>query len=130
MSRAEGEIGMPRADVWRVLAEPYHFADWWPGAVGVQPDRRGFAEGARWKLRLLTSNPLAGRTERETMLLVREVVDGERIVFHLLSAKCDIAIELRAASQTRTAVTIEASGWRADPAGALKRLRDLCETGL
>ena len=23
--------------------------DWWPGIPGVQPDRRGFAPGARWR---------------------------------------------------------------------------------
>ena len=30
----------------RFLAEPHHLADWWPGIVGVEPDRRGFATGA------------------------------------------------------------------------------------
>ena len=32
------------------LAEPYHLADWWPGISGVEPDRRGLAPGARWKV--------------------------------------------------------------------------------
>ena len=37
-----------RSDVWSFLAEPHHLADWWPRIRGVQPDRRGFAPGARW----------------------------------------------------------------------------------
>ena len=37
-------------DVWGFLAEPYHLSDWWPGILGVEPDRRGFAPGARWRV--------------------------------------------------------------------------------
>ena len=40
----------PLADVWAFLAEPYHLADWFPGVSGVEPDRRGLAPGARWKV--------------------------------------------------------------------------------
>src|SRR3982751_6858053 len=51
------ELLAPREDVWSFLAEPYHLADWWPGVHGVQPDRRGLAPGARWRL---TSGPQTG----------------------------------------------------------------------
>jgi hypothetical protein len=44
-------------DAWGFLAEPYHLSDWWPGVVSVQPDRRGFATGARWQLTVI-SDPL------------------------------------------------------------------------
>ena len=40
----------PPEDVWRLLAEPYHLPDWWPGYQGVEPDRRGLAAGARWRV--------------------------------------------------------------------------------
>ena len=40
----------PIDDVWTFLAEPYNLADWWPGVSGVEPDRRGLAPGARWKV--------------------------------------------------------------------------------
>ena len=52
-----------RADVWGFLAEPYHLSDWWPGIVGVEPDRRGFAPGARWKVRLQTQGVFIGGRE-------------------------------------------------------------------
>ena len=44
-------------DAWGFLAEPYHLSDWWPGAVSVQPDRRGFEPGARWQVTVI-SDPL------------------------------------------------------------------------
>ncbi len=128
MRRAEGEIAVACEDVWRVLAEPYHLGDWWPGVVGVQPDRRGLATGARWTVRLRTWNLLTGRGERETMVLVREVVQGERLAFHLLLGSSDVEVQLRHLGPLRTGVTIQASGRRAPVENALERLRDLCET--
>ena len=53
MKEASRELLASREDVWSFLAEPYHLADWWPGLVGVDPDRRGFAEGARWDVSLI-----------------------------------------------------------------------------
>ena len=47
---AERVLLAPIDDVWAFLAEPYHLADWWPGISGVEPDRRGLAPGARWKV--------------------------------------------------------------------------------
>ncbi len=44
-------------DAWGFLAEPYHLSDWWPGLISVQPDRRGFAAGARWQVTAI-SDPL------------------------------------------------------------------------
>ena len=50
MRESSLELLAPRADVWAFVAEPYHLSDWWPGVSGVEPDRRGLAPGARWKL--------------------------------------------------------------------------------
>ena len=50
MASATRELLASREDVWRFLAEPYHLSDWWPGIVGVEPDRRGFEVGARWRV--------------------------------------------------------------------------------
>jgi uncharacterized protein YndB with AHSA1/START domain len=130
VTRAGGEIAVPHADVWRVLAEPYHLTDWWPGIVGVQPDRRGLAPGARWTVRVRTHNILAGRSERETLVLVREVEEGERIVFHLLAPPTDLSVRIDSHGLDRTGVEIAAEGRRVRPADALRRLRDLCETQL
>src|SRR4029077_12498427 len=47
---AERVLLAPIDDVWAFVAEPYHLSDWWPGITGVEPDRRGLAPGARWKV--------------------------------------------------------------------------------
>ena len=49
-SEASAELLAPIEDVWSFLSEPHNFSDWWPNIGGVQPDRRGFAEQARWTL--------------------------------------------------------------------------------
>jgi len=66
---ATRELLAARHDAWGFLAEPYHLSDWWPGIVSVQPDRRGFADGARWQVTVIAdplrigplSFPRAGR---------------------------------------------------------------------
>jgi uncharacterized protein YndB with AHSA1/START domain len=129
LTSASLELLAPRADVWAFLAEPYHLADWWPGLTGVEPDRRGFAPGARWKVLIRTSNLFVGRRSRETLLLVREVEPYERWTWHLLATKLDVEIRLRAASERRTVVEIRTStGGRRIPVVAVKRLYDLCQT--
>ena len=69
-SSASLELLAPRADVWGFLAEPYHLSDWWPGITGVEPDRRGFAPGARWKVHSTKRNVFTGSRVVETMLLL------------------------------------------------------------
>ena len=96
MRSASRELLAPRADASGFFAEPHHLADWWPGIVGVEPDRRGFEPGARWKIRLQTHNVFTGRGERETMLLVQTVEPFERWSWHLLSARLDVELRLRA----------------------------------
>jgi len=126
---ASRELLASRADVWGFLAEPYHLSDWWPGILGVEPDRRGFAPGARWKVRLRTQNIFTGRRERESMLLVREVDLFERWSWHLLSGRLDVEVRLRALTPERTMVTCTTSGRRRRlPDTALKRLYDLVQT--
>jgi uncharacterized protein YndB with AHSA1/START domain len=125
---ASRELLAPRADVWAFIAEPYHLSDWWPGILGVEPDRRGFAADARWKVRFQTHNVFTGRGVRETLLIVRVVEPYERWAWHLLSAKLDVEIRLRATSPERTLVTCTTSGRRRLPVQALKRLYDLVQT--
>ncbi len=115
----------PRADVWRFLAEPYHLADWWPGISGVEPDRRGFAPGARWKVHSSKRNWLTGRRHVETMLLIREIHEYERWTWHLLEPATDVDVSLRARGE-HTEVTVAVS--RGDPQRAVKRLYDLVQT--
>ena len=126
MSQATLELLAPRADVWAFLAEPYHLADWWPGITGVEPDRRGFAPGARWKVLATKRNVLLGPRPTETMLLIREIDPYERWTWHLLNPKTDVEIRLRSTNEGRTAVTVSTN--RGSASAALKRLYDLVQT--
>jgi len=127
MTQATRELLARREDVWAFLAEPYHLADWWPGVVGVVPDRRGFAPGARWKVRITTRNVFTGRAERETLLLVREVDLYERWSWHIVATRLDAEITLRAAGD-HTFATCSTSGRRPIGETALRRLYDLLQT--
>jgi uncharacterized protein YndB with AHSA1/START domain len=126
VSAATLELLAPRADVWAFLAEPYHLSDWWPGITGVEPDRRGFAPGARWKVLGTKRNFLAGPRPTETTLLVREIDPYERWTWHLLVPKTDVEIRLRTVGEDRTAVTVSTS--RGSAGTAVKRLYDLVQT--
>ena len=126
MSVASLELLAPREDVWAFLAEPYHLSDWWPGISGVDPDRRGFAPGARWKVHASKRNPFVGRRTVETLLLVREVDEYERWTWHLLEPTTDAEIRLRSVAPDRTLVTVTTS--RGSAASAVRRLYDLVQT--
>lgn len=126
MNEASLELLAPREDVWAFLSEPYHLPDWWPGITGVEPDRRGFAPGARWKVHATKSNFFTGRRSVETMLLVKDVEPYERWTWHVLATKLDAEIRLRTAGEGRTLVTVAASTGR--PAVAVRRLYDLVQT--
>jgi len=134
----------PIDDVWAFLAEPYNLADWWPGIAGIEPDRRGLAPGARWRIRasdVLPSRPLfpvgAGMFARPGAagtLLVTDVVPGRRIAFQLVSERIDAELELEQVDATRTRVgLVVEAGWgrlrRSYPRTALARLFDLVQTG-
>jgi uncharacterized protein YndB with AHSA1/START domain len=125
-SQASLELLAPRADVWAFLAEPYHLSDWWPGITGVDPDRRGFAPGARWKVHSTKRNVFTGRRVVETMVLIREIDRYERWTWHLLEPATDVEVRLQATSEDRTRVTVGVT--RGNAALAVKRLYDLVQT--
>jgi uncharacterized protein YndB with AHSA1/START domain len=66
--RASRELLASPEDVWRYLSEPYHLSDWWPRVATVEPDRRGFAAGARWRVR--SSEQQSGRAVTSAELSV------------------------------------------------------------
>ena len=96
MASATRELLAAREDVWGFLAEPYHLSDWWPGIVGVEPDRRGFAVGARWRVStvanplpivLLSRLPRIGRPSGPTgvqTLVIGEIAAPERWAWQLV----------------------------------------------
>ncbi|HET7567629.1 MAG TPA: SRPBCC family protein [Gaiellaceae bacterium] len=127
----------PLEDVWAFLAEPFHLADWWPGIAGVQPDRRGLAPGARWRLQAGAQQSfglaLFRRPGAAGTLLVTEVERGRRVAFHLASEHTDAELELESEAPARTRVTLTVQGpWgavsRSLPRRALSRLFDLVQT--
>jgi uncharacterized protein YndB with AHSA1/START domain len=126
VTEASLELLAPRADVWSFLAEPYHLSDWWPGITGVDPDLRGFAPGARWKVHSTRRNIFTGSRVVETMVLIREIEPYERWAWHLLQPATDVEVLLRASSEDRTLVRVAVS--RGNPRLAVKRLYDLVQT--
>ncbi|MGB2952610.1 MAG: SRPBCC domain-containing protein [Gaiellaceae bacterium] len=131
---AQHELLAPRDDVWRFLAEPHHFSDWWPGVGGVEPDRRGLAPGARWRL-FGTGRPTLFRTpEMSGMLIVLEVEPPERIAWHFTGERLDVELRLTEKEPERTLAWLGIRGpWlvglrRSLPRKALLRLHALCQT--
>jgi uncharacterized protein YndB with AHSA1/START domain len=107
--QASRELLAPRADVWAFLAEPHQLADWWPRIRGVQPDRRGFAPGARWSVMALERLPLMGWRDpkRPVTLVVGEVEPYERWTWHLTGeTPLDVEIRLAAVDRERTLVAV------------------------
>jgi hypothetical protein len=153
MTPATRELAASREDVWRFLAEPYHLPDWWPGIVGVQPDHRGFAPGARWTANMFEDPdwwnflrlPRMGRPSGRTapfILAIGEIVELERWSWEVFPrvrndraprAKPRTAeISLRFLADDRTEVTVAAARrGRYDPRlsqNAADRLYDLVQT--
>ena len=130
---AERELLAEPRDVWAFVSEPYHLPDWWPGISGVQPDRLGFAPGARWKV-LGRGQGMFRRADAEQFLLVQEIEPPVRFAFHLTRDRLDAEIVLASRAPGRTLVRVTVSGsWLGGlrhslARTALSRLHDLCQT--
>jgi hypothetical protein len=151
MTPATRELFAPREDVWGFLAEPYHLSDWWPGITSVEPDRRGFAPGARWQVQVVADPigiwfvrfPRVGRPSgpsgRRT-LVIEEIDPLERWTFQLFrrvandrpSRPRSVEIRLRTLAADRTEVAIATTtGTTPEPRlaqTAADRLYDLVQT--
>jgi uncharacterized protein YndB with AHSA1/START domain len=131
---ASRELLASRADVWAFVAEPHHFADWWPGIAGVKPDRRGLAEGARWEIHTADRPTLLRRATSSGMLLVRGVSAPERFAWTLTGDHVDAELRLEASGDDRTIAVLQLEApWlfgfsRNLPRRALTRLHALCQT--
>jgi carbon monoxide dehydrogenase subunit G len=132
---ADRIIAAPIDDVWSFLAEPYNLADWWPGVSGVEPDRRGLAPGARWKVIGPNEPSYFRRPQATGTLVVLDVAPRERIAFQLTGDRIDADLRLRAIDERSTEVSLVVDGpWlvglkRAFPRRALARLHSLLRTG-
>jgi uncharacterized protein YndB with AHSA1/START domain len=132
---AQRELLAPRQDVWRFVAEPHHFPDWWPGIAGVQPDRRGLAEGARWQIIGPDRPSLFRQASSSGVLQVLRVQPYERFTCYLTGDHLELDLRLEAVAEDRTRAVLAVDGtfmWgmsRSLPRRALSRLHGLCQTG-
>jgi len=117
--------------VWGFVAEPYHLSDWWPGISGVEPDRRGMAPGARWKVQ---GPSYLRKSETPAVLVVHEVDPERRFAFELLRERLRRELDLsrEGADRTRAVLAIEGrfliGPRRVLGKQALLRLYDLIQT--
>jgi uncharacterized protein YndB with AHSA1/START domain len=131
---ADRTLLAPLEDVWAFLAEPYNLPDWWPGVSGVEPDRRGLAPGARWKVLGPNEPTFLRKPDAAGTLLVLEVVPMRRIAFQVVAQHLDAELDLAEAEDDRTAVSLVVDApflaiRRTFPRTALARLYDLVQTG-
>jgi hypothetical protein len=108
--------------------------DWWPGIEGVEPDRRGFAAGARWQVRAGERPGLLRRPHSQGMLLVRETREPSFAAWHVTGDRLDVELSLDEDAPGRTLARLEVRApWNVQfrrklPERALARLYDLCQT--
>lgn len=134
---ASRELLASRPDAWALVAEPYHLPDWWPGYTGVEPDRRGLAEGARWQVRRGGTPGLVRTPGGDGTIVIRRVLEGTELAWHDVQQGIDCGVRLAAHGPDRTLATawVEGSWWRlllegarGLPREAARRLYDLCQT--
>src|SRR5262245_65729915 len=113
--QAQTELVATRPEVWALLAEPEHLADWWPAYASIRPDRRGLAEGARWQVVRGGSIGLLRRPESEGTLVITAVEPEHRFAWHDVQQRFTAELLLAPAAEglTRATLTIEAPGPRA-----------------
>jgi hypothetical protein len=126
----------PREDVWRLVAEPFNLPDWWPSYMGVQPDRRGLAEEARWTVTRSRTPGFLRRPRGEGLIVIRRVLPGTELAWHDLRQNLDAGVRLDDDGRNTLATAfVDGPLWRLLAEGALglprlavARLYDLCQT--
>jgi hypothetical protein len=99
----------------------------------VEPDRRGLARGARWRVRRREAS-LLRKAQADDTLLVMAAERAQRFSFELVQARLRVELTLASAGAGRTAAGLAVEGplllgfSRSLPKTALARLHDLCQT--
>ena len=125
-----------RDEVWALVAEPYSLPDWWPAYTGVEPDRRGLAEGARWAVVRGRTPGFLRRPRGSGLIIIRRVTPGTELAWHDVQQSLDAGLRLEdSGAQTKATAWVEGPFWRllsegarGLPQQALSRLYDLCQT--
>jgi uncharacterized protein YndB with AHSA1/START domain len=126
----------PRGDVWAIVAEPYHLPDWWPAYTGVEPDRRGLAEGARWTVLRSPTPGFLRKPRGKGLIVIQRVSPGEELAWLDLSQNVEAGLKLEDEGRgTRATAFVDGPFWRLLAEGArglphlaVARLYDLCQT--
>ena len=125
-----------REDVWALVAEPYHLPDWWPAYTGVEPDRRGLAEGARWTVLRSRTPGFLRKPRGKGLIVIQRVSPGEELTWLDLSQNVVAGLRLEDEGRgTRATAFVDGPFWRLLAEGArglprlaVARLYDLCQT--
>jgi uncharacterized protein YndB with AHSA1/START domain len=125
-----------REDVWAVVAEPYHLPDWWPAYTGVEPDRRGLAEGARWTVLRSRTPGFLRKPRGKGLIVIQRISPGEELAWLDLSQNVEAGLRLEDEGRgTRATAFVDGPFWRLLAEGArglprlaVARLYDLCQT--
>ena len=125
-----------REDVWALVAEPYHLPDWWPAYTGVEPDRRGLVEGARWTVLRSRTPGFLRKPRGKGLIVIQRVSPGEELAWLDLSQNVEAGLRLEEGGRgTRATAFVDGPFWRLLAEGArglprlaVARLYDLCQT--
>jgi uncharacterized protein YndB with AHSA1/START domain len=125
-----------REDVWAIVAEPYHLPDWWPAYSGVEPDRRGLAEGARWTVLRSRTPGFLRKPRGKGLIVIQRVSPGEELAWLDVAQNVEAGLRLEDEGRgTRATAFVDGPFWRLLAEGArglprlaVARLYDLCQT--
>jgi uncharacterized protein YndB with AHSA1/START domain len=125
-----------REDVWAIVAEPYHLPDWWPAYTGVEPDRRGLVEGARWTVLRSRTPGFLRKPRGKGLIVIQRVSPGVELAWLDLSQNVEAGVRLDDEGRgTRATAFVDGPFWRLLAEGArglprlaVARLYDLCQT--
>jgi len=125
-----------REDVWAIVAEPYHLPDWWPAYTGVEPDRRGLVESARWTVLRSRTPGFLRKPRGKGLIVIQRVSPGEELAWLDLSQNVEAGLTLEDEGRgTRATAFVDGPFWRLLAEGArglprlaVARLYDLCQT--
>jgi uncharacterized protein YndB with AHSA1/START domain len=125
-----------REDVWAIVSEPYHLPDWWPAYTGVEPDRRGLVEGARWTVLRSRTPGFLRKPRGKGLIVIQRVTPGEEVAWLDLSQNVEAGLRLEDEGRgTRATAFVDGPLWRLLAEGArglprlaVARLYDLCQT--
>jgi uncharacterized protein YndB with AHSA1/START domain len=125
-----------REDVWAIVSEPYHLPDWWPAYTGVEPDRRGLVEGARWTVLRSRTPGFLRKPRGKGLIVIQRVSPGEELAWLDLSQNVEAGLRLEDEGRgTRATAFVDGPFWRLLAEGArglprlaVARLYDLCQT--